>query len=518
MKSIAIFVFILIISISVNSWSQTTKASMKMANEYFSAGNYEGALGMYLSLVNDFPDDLKLNYKIGVCYLNSYLDKQKAIPFLEKVVNKDKEEYNALYLLARAYHFANRFDDAIKLYTRFKETGKGSPENLKDVDVELQACYNAKELIKYPINVEFENLGKAINSSFSDDYPFVPRDESFLIFNSRREGNTQGINGKFFSDVYISYVKDGKFLPAKPIKEINTPDGDEEIIGLSADGNAALFLFDNNLGSGDLFISFRNSSGNFEKPIRLPEVINSKYNEIAASLSADGNEIYFASDRPGGYGGIDLYVSRKLPNNNWSEPQNLGPFVNTKFDEDFPSISTDGKTLLFSSKGHTTMGGYDIFKATFDENTRLWTNVKNIGYPINSSDDDMNLCLTKNNQYGYISALRKGGFGDMDIYRITFKDEEPEYTVIKGKITSLNNNIPLQSASLTVNRISDGELMGTYLPNPQTMRYVIILPPGKYELIVESDGFKTFTETLEILDKSSYVPYIDKDINIIPAK
>jgi hypothetical protein len=496
-------------------WAQNQKASLKLANDYFNAGNYESALQMYLSLQNDNPNDQKVNYKIGVCYLNSNVNKSRAIPFLEKVMANDKDEPNASFLLGRAFHFANKFDDAIKYYSLFKSNNKGNPNNIKDVDLELQACYNAKELIKYPVNVEFENLGKMINSSFSDDFPFVPKDESFILFNSRREGNSQGIDGKFFSDVYISYVKEGKWSMAKPLKEINTPEGDEEIIGLSSDGSTALFMFDNNLGSGDLFISKR-TGDKFEKPQRLPDVINSKFNEIAASLSADGSQIYFASDRTGGFGGIDIYVSKILPNGNWGEAKNLGPFVNTKFDEDFPSISNDGTTLLFSSKGHTTMGGYDIFKATYDEDKQAWGNVKNIGFPINSAGDDLNLCLSKDNKYGYMSSIKVEGSGDNDIYRIAFKDEEPEYTVIKGKISCMDDLRTVNSANITVNRVTDMELMGTYLPNPQNMRYVIILPPGKYEFIIEGEGFKTYTEKIEVLDKSSFKPYVEKDVKLIP--
>jgi hypothetical protein len=274
-------------------------------------------------------------------------------------------------------------------------------------------------------------------------------------------------------------------------------------------------MFDNNLGSGDLFISKRNGD-KFEKPQRLPDVINSKFNEIAASLSADGSQIYFASDRPGGFGGIDIYVSKILPNGSWGEAKNLGPFINTKFDEDFPSVSTDGITLLFSSKGHTTMGGYDIFKASYDEEKQAWGNVKNIGFPINSAGDDLNLCLSKDNKYGYMSSIKNEGIGDNDIYRISFKDEEPEYTVIKGKISCMDDLRTVSSANITVNRIADMELMGTYLPNPQNMRYVIILPPGKYEFIIEGEGFKTYSEKIEVLDKSSFKPYVDKDIKLIP--
>lgn len=511
MKRITVVLFLF--ALSLNGIAQNKKASLKAATEKFNAGNYEGALNDFLSLLPESPDDDKLNYKIGVCYLNSNVSKIKAVSYLEKAVKTATPAPNAYYLLGRAYHFANRFDDAIKAYTKFKEMHKGSSQNMQDVDRELDACYNAKELIKFPVDVTFENLGKVVNSPFADDFPFIPRNEAFIVYNSRRgDGNQLGVDGKFYSDVYISFEQDGKWQKSKALSTIvNTEEGDEEVIGLSADGNYALFSFDNNLGSGDIYIAKRNNE-TFEKPVKLPEVINSKHNEISASLSADGSMIYFTSDRPGGYGGTDIYVSTKLPKGDWGPAKNLGPLINTPYDEDFPTLALNGKTLLFSSKGHTNMGGYDIFKITWDEEKKEWTNLKNMGYPINSSGDDMNLCLAEGGRYGYMSSLREGGNGDMDIYRITFNEVEPSYSVLRGKLVSGDALKQIGPVNITVTNKANEEVYGTYLPNPHTLKYVIILPPGKYNVLVEADGFKTYSNDIEVVDKASFQPYVDKDI------
>ncbi|HCQ28669.1 MAG TPA: hypothetical protein DIU39_00170, partial [Flavobacteriales bacterium] len=248
----------------------------------------------------------------------------------------------------------------------------------------------------------------------------------------------------------------------------------------------------------------------------LPKEINSKYTEIAAAISPDGNAIYFASHRPGGYGGVDIYVSRKLPNGKWAKAQNLGPTINTAFDEDFPNISPDGKTLYFSSKGHTSMGGYDIFKASWDPVKRIWVGVKNIGYPINTPEDNMNFRISENGRTGYISAVRADTKGDLDIYSVTFNEVEPKYTVLKGYIYATDSTQKITEVYISVVDNETGEVFGEYLPNPNTGRYVMILPPGNYNLLIEADGYSPIEEDFEVYGKSSFRTEINKNYYLKP--
>ena len=441
MNKTLFFYFALCISI-VTAQTPLKIGSLKQANEKFKVGNYDGALEEYLLLKENNPVDDKLDYNIAVCYLNTNIDKEKALPYLEKIVKLPKYDPNAMYLLGRAYHFSNRFDDALKCYKEFRQMGLGTEDNLADVDLEIEYCYNAKEIIKFPIDFTFENLEKNINSQFPDYYPFISNDESFLLYNTRRDENSKmAVSGQYMSNVYVSYEKDGKWLKSKSIGEnINSVGGDEEIVGCSADGNTLIYNFDNNIGFGDIFIGPKEGSS-FFTPIKLNQNINSREGEISASISPDGKTLYFTSNRPGGYGGMDIYRAVKLPNGEWSQAYNLGKNINTQFDEDFPTISKDGKTLYFSSKGHTSMGGYDIFKTMWSDSTNGWVNLKNVGYPINTSDDNMNLCMEDQGRYGYISALRKEGMGDLDIYRVVFNTVEPKYTLITGLISSSDNVI-----------------------------------------------------------------------------
>lgn len=504
----------------VNKKKQAT-GDPKLAEELFKSGNFEGALDEYLVLINKEPGNNKFNYRIGVCYLNTDIDKGKAISYLDKIKD-DPEEPETKYLLGRAYQYSYKFDQAIEWLTKYRQESKGSSENRKDAEMQIQYCINAKELMKFPLNVSFENLGKNINSEYPDYFPFVPADESFLIFNTKRpeSGGWQNPDGSWGANIFFSKVKDGQFTKAKPLgRVINSTYGDEEAVGLSSSGDFLLVYFNNMQGSGDIYISKADKSRNFKEPIMLDEEINSmRGQEIAASITGDGNTIFFASTRPGGYGGSDIYRCKRLPNGSWGPAQNLGEGVNTAQNEDFPNISPDGNFIFFSSMGHTSMGGYDIFVAKFDEEKNTFTGAKNVGYPINTPEDDMNFRVSSTGKYGYLSARKKDGFGDMDIYRINFLDVDPEYTVLTGKVISASSSQPLDSTHVFISVVdaTTGDEYGSYLPNPSTGRFVIILPPGKFRINTEIPGYQPFSELVTILDKSSYKPLIERNIQLIP--
>lgn len=496
------------------------KVSAKAAEDKLMAGNFEDAISDYVALLAQEPQNEKYAYNLAVCYLNYNGNKTKAVPYLEKITHNAKHDPNADYLLGRAYQYALRFDDAIAAFTRFTKNGKGKEDNLKDAELQIQYCLNAKERVKYPLNVTFENLGKLVNSEYNDYYAFVPLDESFVIYNSKRPvGDVDAKpNGEYPNVIMLSEVKDGKYQTAKKL-DLQLPKGtsNAEVIGLSANGTTLLLYISDAKGTGSIYTSERGSTQDkFEKPVLLDKQINSPNSEeIAASISAEGDVIYFASDRVGGLGGTDIYACRKTPQGAWGLPQNLGKEINTIQNEDFPNISPDGKTLYFSSTGHSSMGGYDIFKTTKNEETNAWENTKNVGYPVNTPLDDYNFRVSKSSRYGYISAIREEGLGDYDNYRITFNDVEPELTVMYGQVLSEDGTqINFPDVLITVAGEKTGELLGTYLPNPKTGKYVVILPPGKYALTVELFDFKLLTKKLEILDKVSFQSEMEVDLKL----
>lgn len=515
MKKLSILIVVAVLT-QFNVFGQDAK----LATELFELGNFEEALDEYLFLLDEEPDNIEYNYNLAVCYLNTNIDKSLAIQPLENIIETPKLIADAYYLLGRAYHYGYQFDKAIVMFDKFIATGKGNELNRANVDKQIEYCENARELMKFPKSVEFENLGKEINSRDADYFPFVPRDEKFVIFNSNREDRNREPmeNGQYLPTIYISYEKDGEFSEAVEVPGVKgSSELKQEIVGLNGDGTRAVLYFEDFNYEGDLHESGIEGKG-VKEPKVLPDVVNSnKYTEIAGCFSDDNNKFYFASNRPGGYGGVDIYMCQRLPNGNWSMAQNLGPTINTSEDEDFPNISPDGRYLFFSSKGHASMGGYDIFRAEWDDIKRKFTKVHNMGYPINTPEDNMNFRMSETGKYGYISAVRAEGYGDLDVYRVNFKDIEPRYTIINGTITnSLEKRF--DDIFIQVTDAETDEIYGDYMPNDKTDRYVIILPPGKYNLYIAAYGYQEIYEELEILDKSSFKSLIDWNFVMEPEE
>ncbi len=483
------------------------------ANEHFDHHNFIAALRVYKELHNRDPDDVDYCYKIAVCYLNTNLDKTQAIPYLEKIIKKDKFDNEVWFLLGNAYQYDNRLDDAIKAYTTFKE--KGSKKDEARSDRAIETCYNGKQLIKFPLNITYENLGKDVNSEFADYYPFATKDESFMVFTSRRKGGKSNIlemDGLYPSDIYYTTVKDGAWERLSNIGgPVNTP-YDEQAVGLSPDGSSMTVYIDHIDSMGNIYNSDYNK-GRFQKLKKLNKGVNEGF-ETSGSISDDGQIIFFASERSKGYGGTDLYMAKKLPNGEWALPQNLGETINTIYNEDFPHFSEDGKTLYFSSQGHSSMGGYDIFKSIYDNENNTWTEPQNLGYPINTSDNNYTISFTENERSAYVSILREGGMGDLDIWRLRFNDSDQRYTVVSGYLSSSDTTAKKIATIINATNISTNEVL-QFSPIPKSGKYIMALLPGRYTLSIEENGFTPINETLTILDMGSFQPEIKKDFLLI---
>ncbi|MES2513758.1 MAG: tetratricopeptide repeat protein [Bacteroidota bacterium] len=479
-------------------FAQSKNGSIEDADEHYSHHNYLMALPVYKNLLKTDKNNASIQYKIAECYLHTNINKSEAIKYLEFCTKDPKVEPNVWLRLGHAYRLSNKIDEAVKAFEKFKEL---EPKKKKVADRELEICANAKMLMRNPVNVSFTNLGKDINSEFADYYPWITQDESFLAFTTRRKGLTAGrieVDGYFASDVYTSRVESGRWIKAEnPGTKINSS-LDEQVVGLKADGSEMMIYIDHIDKYGDIYSTVK-KNGAWIKYQPLAENINKKI-EHSASISADGNTLFFVrgdnrEDQ------TDIFICRKLPNGNWSEPFKMSAEVNTEYNEDFPYLSPDGVTLYFSSEGHNTIGGFDLYKSIWNPEENTWSKAENLGYPLNTTDDDRSISLTPDNRAGYISALRPGGQGDLDIYRVRFNDMEQKLTLYLGEMIlgdSLNQPKEYIANILAVNVVTNEEF--SFAPNPANGKFVMALPAGSYNIVVTSDGYTESKDQLVVSD------------------
>ncbi len=490
---------------------QSFTETYKQAEDLLEDENYHQALIQYQGLLSESPNNANLNFKIGYCYLLTATEKNKAVPYLEFAVNRISDNYNATnpneqnapieayFYLGKAYHVNYRFDDAERVFFQLKKLiSKDDAEFSERIDRELKTCQVARQLIKNPVDMTVTNLGSNVNSLFTEHSPVISGDESMLIFTSKRKGNTgdkQTDDGQFFEDIYISTLVGNNYNEAKPISaKINTG-GHEASIGLSFDGSK-LLIYRDDMGDGNIYISEREGS-DWKTPEKLPEVINSKARETHATFSVDQNEIYFTSDRKGGFGGLDIYRVRRLPNGKWSKAQNLGSTINTPYDEEGPYLHPDGQSLFFASKGHNTMGGYDVFVSYIDENDK-WSTPENLGYPINTPDDNIYYIPSVDGRRAYYASFANNSIGSYDLFRIDLSEAHVRNQVVIAGMATTRDGIRLNNALVTI-ADTDDNIVGIYTPDPEVGKFLLILPRGKrFTAIIESSNYRKLVYEIQI--------------------
>lgn len=488
------------------------------AAEYLADQDYNHALEEFLKLYKTKKDDPDINFNIGLCYLNINDDKAKALPYFEFVYNKGtkKDKAELLFYLARAHTFAYQFDEAIKFFGEYRKTVNA--KRFPEIDRYIENCETAKTLMKNPVNVTFENLGKEINSKFPDYYPFVTEDQSTLYYTTRREGRSQKLKswqGYFTSDVYFSKVQAGQWTKPKSIGPMINTAEDEQCVYVSPSGKKMIVYVDNEMATGDLFMTeMKGKSKTFPRPTPFDIPINTAELELEGCITDDGSMLIISSDRLEGLGGTDLYMFRQLPTGKWSEGISLGANINTIYNESFPVFDEKTSTLYFASEGHATMGGSDIFKSRYDEETQTFGPATNMGYPINTPEENLEFTLAGNKRDGYISAVRKEGFGDLDIYKVTFNDVEAQVSVIRGIVSTSDTLKKEISAVISLLDAKTNEKLDSKDVIPQSGKYIFSAVPGKYIITVESPGYEEYKEALNVYDKSDFIFEIEKNIRL----
>ena len=515
MRFAGFYIWILITVCATYTCAQTV-LSKKKADAYFANEIYQMALPAYLHYLDKDPYNEELNFKTGVCLV--HLRKiDEAINYLEKALSRKYAP--AYFYRGLARHYQAKPAEAINDYVKFKHYASREDHMLYDADRHIAIALRAQHMMQNPVDAIIKNLGPGINSPYSDYVPVVSADESTLIFTSRRPNalkSTADTDGSYYEDIYISGNHGNGWEKAHGIgSNINT-DKHEASVGLSADGQKLiLYRMGEKYYGGDLYISMLTGK-EWGKPEKISGDINSAFWEPSACLSADEKMIIFSSNRPGGYGGRDLYSAKKLPDGTWSKASNLGPVINTPFDEDAPFLHPDGRTMFFSSTGHTTMGGFDIFR-TYLQTDSIWKLPENMGYPINTVDDDIYFVLSTDGQRGYYSSDRSGGLGEKDIYVIHLSDDKLPVTVIKGQVLNNVTGLPVKVA-ITVIDLDSREIQGVYTSNTETGKYLIVLPHGKhFKAVIEADNYYSASDYLDLRGYADYAE-ISKDIELKPVK
>lgn len=472
------------------------------------------------------PTSANYNYRKGFIILDSRMDWQMAMPYLlEAVKNVDKNydmysskelsaPQDAYYHLARCYHLDYQFEKAKEYYNKFITESNQKSELMGKAKLKLIQVGVAEEMVAHPRSAIVENLGPVVNSVYPDYSPVISLDGSSLYYTSRRQWADQSTDdfkdpmlNQYPEDIYLSLLDENEQFQTPVKLEFCEPKLNEASVTVSSD-ERRVYTYEDRTGNGDIyFTDYKGNNFEFMRKLNYKD-LNTQYWETHCTVTPDGQQMYFVSDRPGGLGGRDIYRTVKLPNGTWSDPINLGPTINTENDEESPFIAVDNKTLYFSSNGKTSMGDFDIYVSVRDEQLN-WSTPINLGYPINSTGDDVFYTTTADGLTGYLTSFRKNGQGEKDIYRI--KNDYmglKNIAVLKGRIkTSDGSKIP-ESVYATVKCLNcDDTKDKSIFPRLRDGSFMHgLVPCREYSISFKYDSLSTdiYTETFSTKCQEGY--------------
>ncbi len=423
--------------------------------------------------------------RIAYDFLKSESEQTKAIPYLEYLLEKEANSNSAdIHALAKAYYYNNQFDLAINLLQEYTDKVKGrklKSEAKKELDLYLRA----KRIAENPLDVQLINLGANINSKNPELNPFVSENENILVYSARKNRDY---------NIYVSKKQKNKtnWTKAKNAGNLVNTINDELVAGLSHDGKHLFVHYTQESGFEDINTSLR-IKGLYRELDNIGKKVNSTYREEGACYSKTGDTLFFASNREGGFGGLDLYYSLKLPDGTWGKPLNMGAAINTPEDENYPYIDPNGSNLYFASKGHEGMGGYDLFYTYWDNAANDWAKPENLGFPINNPYDNKTISFTLSPRYAYISTIMREGMGSYDIYKVVFLDKEADYLIVSGNIFVKDSTgikeFKKYNSRVSITLEKNNELYGIYAFNRKYNHFILALEPGTYFLSVKADNF-----------------------------
>lgn len=514
----AFFVFLLLIQFTLSpiiTWAQDNK--MLQADDNFQKENYREALSVFLSKDQEVLKDPYLKYKIGVCYFYSSNHKLKGKPYFDYALKykTDTVPVEVYYYLGRLAHLDYRFTEAINYYNEYLEYAGSSPL-FTDAHVLIKMCDNGIRTVdKQKERVAVNMMEVPVNTSYDDYSPVISSRENMMLFSSGRlKDSYNHVLGNEYvylpkniapkgDDIYMTYRHGLNW--SQPYPQMDDFEGNKRVpLYLSPNGSHILFYME---GVEDDFegaiYESKVKKGRWTKPRKLSNKINSKYKERGVCLANNGQTMYFSSNRPGGYGGFDIYKTVRVGRNDWSNPINLGPTINTEADEVNPFMQSDNKTLYFSANGKKSIGGFDIFVTA--RKGAIWTQPKNVGYPINSTYDDNHFVQVPSRKYAYFASNRinDNSVGGFDIYHVFKPEKKFNRTMVTGTIIAKRGeeNVPL---SLKVADVHNNKIEKyIYNPDLKTGRFFMILSPKKsYSIKVCLGESELYRLTIDIPEET----------------
>jgi len=474
------------------------------AESWFLFEEYADALPLYMQLLESDPGNDNLKYRIGVCLLNDPYQKDKAIEYLLDAsdnINPDHKEsslkestapQDVLYYLGDAYLVNELLNKAIDAYQQFLEIMDREVYDEELVLAQITACENAKRLKTMPVDFDLLLLDSLINTRYSDIQPVISGDGTKLAFTTELP---------FYDGAFFCEKTDEGWSYPQSITQILGFDADVYPVGLSYDGTEMILYYDDQY-IGNLYYS-KYEEGRWQEASKLGENISTKYWESHGCFSKDGRTLYFTSNRKGTYGGVDIYTSERQPDGKWGVPENLGPTINSRYNEESPYIAEDGQTLYFSSYGHFNMGGYDIFFSRKDANGN-WSEPINLGYPINTTDDDLFFQPVNRGMGAYYSLYSPNGRGRHDIYFMDiYSADNPRMYLVSGNFKTADGMIDSTQMAIFIVDANTGDTIIYTAPDQETGEFSFNLQQGFYDLHFVGEGYEELIRPLHITRHSN---------------
>ena len=519
---------VLTVAVATSAQAQSARKNLQTANKLYNQENYRSSIPYYEKVLASDPNNAQALFRAGVAYLS--FDKEKASDYIYKAQKlKPKVSKDIEYWLGRVDHLNYNFDEAVTHYQTYQSKLKAKDPRRDEVTQLIKHSQNAKLLFNSPKDIFVKNLGPTVNTQYAEHSPVISSDDKILIYTTRanpadipglasasREKNKTAADGEYYEGI----------VEAKRIDADNWSKPRSLSAALNSKGHdASSQLFDNDTkmlmyrsdNDGDIMMSEKKGE-NWSSPVALNSNINAKSYESDSYITPDGKTLYFSTNRYSEDGTLDLYYStRASMSADWGPAKSLGNVINTKYDDDSPYLSANGKTLYFSSRGHNTMGDYDIFKSQYDSIGHKWGQPENMGYPINTPDADTYYRLSPDGTYAYLSSYRIGGYGEKDIYTINYIKN----IIVKGKVFSKRDSttaVPNVELVFNGKKVSGDAISFRDVAKADGSYSVTMLSGRTYQVAVSKDGKNIETQEFTVpistndkmeIVKNFYVDFID---------